>query len=392
MYRGVTAEGINREVCTVLEGSTLNRRNDVTSLAIPELSLLQMAKSVPARSLTSTRGISFLGALEKKEKKNSVYESTKEEICRGIYPGLCIVVGQHVNALNVTESKSTEKGARLSIAKIPDTQENPQTCPLDPYGDSDFECKLCRKELSNVYFHCDGCEKLLSKDFNICRGCYLQGKFQMKVQMHPSNRKRHATLNHIGDNRFNRQSRCPCKNGPACNYCGFCLGCSCRCHTWFTMRTRLCNAADEEKMLQTVKDTAAAKTALKATATEGVQIAAVSEVDESTKHLLDRLKCAGDEELLNEDKKDDLKVEEDDNEKLPNDDKKDEAKKANMDNDERLTTGIKKDIVQEDRNSDEKFLIQNKKENGMVKEDDYHTVLNDGVPGNEIGDDSVVLI
>jgi len=199
MYRGVTPAGINREISTVLEGSTLNRRNEVTSLAIPELCLLQMAKSVPARSLNTTRRISFLDALEKKEKKASIYESTKEDICKGIFPGLCIVVGQHIRALNVKESKSTEKGVRLSIAKIPDTQENPQTCPLDPYGDSDFQCKLCRKELSNVYFHCDGCEKLLSKDFNICRGCYLQGKFMMKVQMHPSNPKRHATLNHMGE-------------------------------------------------------------------------------------------------------------------------------------------------------------------------------------------------
>lgn len=199
MYRGVTQEGINREVSTVLEASTLTRRNGVTSLAISELSLLQMAKAIPARSPAPESGISFLGALEKKEEKNaSVYDSAKEEICRGIYPALCVVVGQHVRALNVKESKSTGKGKRLSIAKIPDTQENPQTCPLDPYGNSDFQCKLCRKELSNVYFHCDGCENLLSKDFNICRGCYLQEKFCVKMQMHPSNPKRHATLNHMG--------------------------------------------------------------------------------------------------------------------------------------------------------------------------------------------------
>ena len=198
MYRGITSAGINREVSTVLEGSALNEQNGVTSLAIPELSLLQMAKCVPARSFTSKKGISFLGALESKEKKGNVYESTKEDICRGMYPGLCVVVGKHIRALNVKESKSDEKGKRLSIATIPDTQENPQTCPLDPYGDSDFACKICRKELSNVYFHCDGCEKLLSKDFNICRGCYLEKKFQIKVQMHPSNPKRHATLNHMG--------------------------------------------------------------------------------------------------------------------------------------------------------------------------------------------------
>ena len=199
MYRGVTPEGINREVSTVLEASALNRKNGVTSLAIPELSLLQMAKCVPAKALTSTKGISFLGALEKMKKKPSVYDSTKQEICKGIYPALCIVVGQHVRAVNVKESTSMERGERLSIAKIPDTQENPQICPLDPYGNSDFQCKVCRKELSNIYFHCDGCEKLLSKDFNICRGCYLQDKFAVTVQMHPSNAKRHATLNHTGE-------------------------------------------------------------------------------------------------------------------------------------------------------------------------------------------------
>merc|ERR1712023_55616 len=198
MYRGVTSAGINKEICTVLEGASLNRKNNVTSLAIPELALLQMAKTVPSRSLNEMSSLSFLGDLEKKKKQHLVYESPKEEICRGIYPGLSIVVRQHVNALNVEESKSKERGKRLSIAKIPDTQENPATCPLDPYGDSDFACKLCRKELSNVYYHCDGCEKLLSKDFNICQGCYSQGHFKMKVQMHPFNPKRHATLNHIG--------------------------------------------------------------------------------------------------------------------------------------------------------------------------------------------------
>lgn len=363
MYRGVTPAGINREVCTVLEGSTLNRRNGVTSLAIPELALLQMAKSVPARSLTSPRGISFLGAFEKKEKRVSVYESTKAEICEGIYPGLCIVVGQHIHALNVKESKSTEKGARLSIAKIPDTQENPQTCPLDPYGDSDFACKLCRKELSNVYFHCDGCEKLLSKDFNVCRGCYLQGKFKMKVQMHPSNPKRHATLNHMGETNFNRQSRCPCKNGPACNYCGFCLGCSCRCHTWFTMRTRLCSAADEEQLLQTVKDTAAVKTASKSIKTEGVQTTGVFGVDESTKYLRDRLKDAGDDELLHEDKKDDTEVKEEDDEKLTTGDMKDKAT-AKEDDDKRLPNDIKKENVEEKLTNDDKT------DEAKVKEED----------------------
>jgi len=319
MYRGVSPAGINREVCSVLEGSALNRKNDVTSLAIPELALLQMAKTVPARSVQTGRTKSFLDALEKKVMNKHIYESTKEDICRGISPGLSVVVGQHIKALNVKESRSTQKGERLSIAKIPDTQENPQTCPLDPYGDSDFQCKLCRKELSNVYFHCDGCEKLLSKDFNICRGCYLQGKFMIKVQMHPSNHKRHATLNHMGDNKFDRESRCPCKNGPACNFCGYCLGCSCRCHTWFTMRTRLCNAVDEEKLLRSVRCTIVPPSATPAVENGNKSKAELFEVEESTKYLLDRLKDAGDEELLNEERND-LEMKEEEEEDLPGED------------------------------------------------------------------------
>jgi len=339
MYRGVTPEGINREVSTVLEASALNRKNGVTSLAIPELSLLQMAKCVPAKALTSTKGISFLGALEKKKKKPSVYDSTKQEICKGIYPALCIVVGQHVRAVNVKESTSMERGERLSIAKIPDTQENPQICPLDPYGNSDFQCKVCRKELSNIYFHCDGCEKLLSKDFNICRGCYLQDKFAVTVQMHPSNAKRHATLNHTGDLRFNRQSRCVCKNGPQCKDCGFCLGCSCRCHTYFTVRTRLCSAANEEKLLQTVKDTAEIEPAIAAEGAAGK----IDATDKPTKHLCDRLKNAGDQELLNEEMEKEANLDEEKKEAAnPN---------PNSENGQSLQNGIKKEDVAQDENN-----------------------------------------
>jgi hypothetical protein len=113
-------------------------------------------------------------------------------------PGLRFVADQHIAALQAGPSTSRERGERLSIQQVPDSHENPALCPLDPYGDSDFDCKICRKELSNVYYHCDGCEILLSKDFNICQDCYKEKKFMARIQMHPSNEKRHATLNHTG--------------------------------------------------------------------------------------------------------------------------------------------------------------------------------------------------
>jgi hypothetical protein len=56
-----------------------------------------------------------------------------------------------------------------------------------------------------------------------------------------------------GDMKFNRSSRCPCKNGPICNDCNYCLGCSCRCHSWFTLNCRLFNKDTEQEILQRVE-------------------------------------------------------------------------------------------------------------------------------------------
>ncbi len=72
------------------------------------------------------------------------------------------------------------------------------------------------------------------------------------------------------------------------------------------MRTRLWNGEDEEKLLEAVRETANVK---QSTQTDFVREA------ESVEQLSDRLKAAGDEELLNdekedqEEKKDDVAVE-----------------------------------------------------------------------------------
>lgn len=222
MYRGVSAAGINREMLTILEASILNRKNGVTSLAVPELSLLQMAKT--AASNPPNPRLSFVSRLSLPEtaKQQRLYDASKREICKGILPCLCHMVDDHLGSLATAAKASTgaaseagvlkpgdttkyKRGRRLSLAERTDCQENPMTCPLDPYGDSDFACKLCRKELSNVYYHCDGCELLLSKDFNICKECYTEKKYMVVVPMHPSNRNKHATLNHTGEHHSRSQ-------------------------------------------------------------------------------------------------------------------------------------------------------------------------------------------
>jgi hypothetical protein len=199
MFRGLTARGINRELLTTLEAATLNRKRGRVSLAIPELSLLRMAQAA-AKPQTSFR---TKGCLTGVADSKSASDREKEciEVCRGILPGLRYVIKEHTAAMESAgqnASQSTEKGKRITLAEYPDTQKNPESSTVDPHGDSDFMCKLCSKELSNVYFHCDGCEKLLSKDFNICVPCHDAKYYAKFVQMHPNHPKRHATLNHVG--------------------------------------------------------------------------------------------------------------------------------------------------------------------------------------------------
>mmetsp|Transcript_7055 Transcript_7055/g.12792 ORF Transcript_7055/g.12792 Transcript_7055/m.12792 type:complete len:471 (+) Transcript_7055:45-1457(+) len=138
---------------------------------------------------------------------------------------------------------------RVSIDPKPNARENPVTFALDPYGAGDFFCKFCYEELSNVYMHCDGCEKLLNKDFNICSSCHMEGKYKIFHKMHPFNVKPQSILNHTGNKHMLRRGRCPCKNGKECQYCGYCTGCSCRCHQWFTLHYRFMDLEYEQQLL-----------------------------------------------------------------------------------------------------------------------------------------------
>ena len=125
---------------------------------------------------------------------------------------------------------------------------------LSRQGASDFFCKFCSEELSNVYMHCDGCEKLLNKDFNICSNCHQEGRYKVKVLMHPFNEKPHSILNHTGNPQHLNQSRCPCKNGKACQFCSYCTGCSCRCHQSFTLHYRFMEMSNELEILKNVEN------------------------------------------------------------------------------------------------------------------------------------------
>ena len=243
MYLGNSCAGVNREIVSILECAAINRVLGKMSLAIPELCILALARKHMSHFRSKIPfSPSFLPSTRK---SMSNQNDTDQKVLAGILPVLQFMIGQHVDTAH---KATTEKG--VNIAKRPNSWENPQLFALDPYGNTDFFCKICFCELSNIYMHCDGCENLLFKDFNICVTCHAEKKFVAKIAMHPYKpERRHCSVNHVGDNTRDNQKRCPCKNGPQCTICHFCLGCSCRCHRSFTMHQRLLNSHDEHEVL-----------------------------------------------------------------------------------------------------------------------------------------------
>lgn len=264
MFKGVTSEGINREVSSILECARLNQKQHVQSLAVPETSLLFLARDQ-------------LGLLKI---KHDGHQSAPMSILRGILPSLQYVVHRHLMTDEASRSWESEcKHMKVSIDPKPNTAQNPgesslsitisivlaanllicysyrfaDLFSLDPYGSGDFICKFCSDELSNLYMHCDGCERLLNKDFNICASCHSDEKYKQMILMHPFNSKRKSTLNHTGNMNFSRHERCPCKNGPQCDICTYCIGCSCRCHQHFTLHYRFMPVQEELELLQKVE-------------------------------------------------------------------------------------------------------------------------------------------
>lgn len=253
MFKGVTSEGINREVSSILECSRLNRQHELQSLAIPETALLFLAKENIAKYLIESK-TSTTHANSSPFVRDKFIPDSKTVI-RGILPSLEYVVTRHRSAVEFSEhweqkTKNVKDSWCVLIDSKPNTWQDPLKFPLDPYGAGDFYCKICSEELSNVYMHCDGCEKLLNKDFNICSGCHMVGRYQIFHQMHPFNNKAQSILNHTGNKTQLRRSRCPCKNGKECIYCSYCTGCSCRCHQRFTVHYRFMKQENELELLQ----------------------------------------------------------------------------------------------------------------------------------------------
>jgi hypothetical protein len=140
MYRGVTSEGICREVIATLECAILNRLHNRQSLAIPELALLQMARTMtPAEYNPARTNLLCNHPCSAGHSKNESggYVPSTETVLRGILPGLRYVVNSHASVADnaeamanrddeSTENRSRTDGSRVSIAKRPNSWENPQ--------------------------------------------------------------------------------------------------------------------------------------------------------------------------------------------------------------------------------------------------------------------------
>jgi hypothetical protein len=254
MYRGVSPSGINREVTSMLECAELNRRHAQQSLALPELALLQMARTIPARMRKDPDDEMW----ELPERKSTVqrFVPSDVEVVRGILPGLRYIVKQHLRITDQAELREACQGKRdrVKVEPRPKASESRDSFSLDPYGAGDFFCKLCHKELSNLYLRCDGCEHLVGKDFNICSQCHSEGRYKVCVQMHDllDNvvHAGHITRNVLSQNCLSKHG------GTTCESCGFCSCCSCKCHTNFNLSFRFFTKQSEQMLLQNVETVA----------------------------------------------------------------------------------------------------------------------------------------
>ena len=123
MFHGVSAEGIQREVSFTLKSAKLCRDHDQESLANPATALLHMAHhlKVPSNAFCGSRaGPGSVTVMPDCEK-----------VCRGILPSLIDVV---------KEEKLMASQTGLDRASIPDSHEDPNSFPIDPFGRYECSC------------------------------------------------------------------------------------------------------------------------------------------------------------------------------------------------------------------------------------------------------------
>lgn len=293
MFKGVTRDGINNEVSSILECSRINQKRHLASLAVPETCLLFLAKENIAKhelkaAKPSAQQPSLFAMNFPQLSHCCTSEPDAKTVLRGILPSLqsecntlnlkplqivilisnffflhhmsyIVVVNNHKTSVVSSERGKTRVGHAVTIDHTPNSWRDPSQFPLDAFGIDGYYCKICAAELSNIYYHCDGCENLLKKDFNICSTCHIQNRYQMFAQMHPFNQQACSIQNHTGDfcSMTTRSEDCStCSRNEdrnLCLYCKQCTDCSCQCHTSFTLHYRFFKLDEEIELVERVK-------------------------------------------------------------------------------------------------------------------------------------------
>lgn len=258
VFKGVTNEGINAEISSCLECSSLNRDQQVQSLASPETALLFLAKENIAKhkSASTHDSKSLIHCRPTPVLNMHGFGPSPITVLSAIHGPLKGLVQRHEEAMEYGRRQANGEHANLSIEGTPNTWQDLNEFSVDPYGADGFICKICNGELSNIYMHCDGCEKLLSRDFNICSDCHQERHYENNYQMLPCGTACawNSVLSHTGSlHGTSKPGSCPCPNGSPCPKCEFCTSCSCQCHKKFTLNCRFMRIEDERYILEEVQ-------------------------------------------------------------------------------------------------------------------------------------------
>jgi hypothetical protein len=273
MYTGINSEGINREVVSTLECTSLNKHNKKMSLAIPKTAILHIAKALKAN-------------LNPILKRLSTEAEADAEKIKGILPALRHMVDFDSQVLK------KQKGVTSSI--IPISSEDLESTELDPFGS--YFCKLCHTELFNSFMHCNGCESLLGRDFNLCIQCHQEGTFERFHQMHPNaDDDEMSTMNHTGK----MASSCSCQNNSTCLKCDGCVHCSCDCHTQFTYKWRFYTNNELREILMVLEEAVKGSSEIKYSEESQVRLKLIADREdvvalEAKRKLLDKLRKGSD--------------------------------------------------------------------------------------------------
>jgi len=308
MFRGASAEGVDREVSSIVESALLcelqsHTRRKSSNLTQPqpinighrakancciELALLSIAsqasirrKQLKQKEKCGDSGSIFSSRIANPDGTSAAIKEppplvSDAGLVRGILPSLRFVVHRQQKHQQTPLPSSTAAASSATSTKqqqvvTADMDKAPDSTTVDARG-NDFGCKLCGRELSNMYFHCKGCDLLLAEDFNICGSCYECGDYRMHIAMdctatrHPASSSSGdadivvaSIYQHTGgfvviDKMVKKNTKkCGCtlrlqvQAARKCAECKFCIYCECQCHHRFIehYRTMTPQALDE---------------------------------------------------------------------------------------------------------------------------------------------------